>query len=234
MSEQPFRNWQSIQAEVLRRIHAREWPPGHTIPNEVDLARDFGCARATVNRALQSLADAGVLERRRKAGTRVALHPVGKATVEIPVIRQEIEDRGLIYGYARISRGMAMPPKGLNVEGPCLHVTGLHTADDAPYVFEDRWINTEAVPDVLNESFEDISANEWLLTTAPYTHGTLSFSAMPADTRHAALLDAPERAPVFVIDRTTWDHDQTITAVTLTYAPGYRIQTTIGTDPILF
>ena len=45
------------------------------IPGEEALAREFGCARATVNRALRDLAEAGVLERRRKAGTRVALQP---------------------------------------------------------------------------------------------------------------------------------------------------------------
>ena len=234
MSSQPFRNWQAIQAEVLRRIHARDWPPGHTIPNEVDLAREFGCARATVNRALQSLADAGLLERRRKAGTRVALHPVGKATVEIPVIRQEIEDRGMHYSYQLIARVIDLPPPRLGADAPALHVSALHLADDAPYVFEDRWINTGTVPEALEQRFDRISANEWLVTTAPYTHGDISFTAQPASKQQAALLETPENTPVFVIDRTTWDHEATITAVTLTYAPGYRIHTIIGTGPIAF
>jgi GntR family histidine utilization transcriptional repressor len=86
--------WEDIRAEVLRRIRVRDWPPGGLIPTEETLAQEFGCARATVNRALRELAGAGVLERRRKAGTRVALLPVRKATLEIPVIRQEIEARG--------------------------------------------------------------------------------------------------------------------------------------------
>lgn len=32
---------------MLRRIRARDWPPGSVIPNEADLAVEFGCARAT-------------------------------------------------------------------------------------------------------------------------------------------------------------------------------------------
>ena len=67
--------WEEIRAEVLRRIERRDWRPGATIPTEEQLAAEFGCARATVNRALRELAEAGVLERRRKAGTRVATHP---------------------------------------------------------------------------------------------------------------------------------------------------------------
>jgi GntR family transcriptional regulator, histidine utilization repressor len=47
----------------------------------------LGCARATVNRALRDLAEAGLLERRRKGGTRVPLTPVRKATFEIAIIR---------------------------------------------------------------------------------------------------------------------------------------------------
>ena len=48
-------------AEVERRIYTREWQPGQSIPNEADLAVEFRCARVTVNRALRTLADAGLL-----------------------------------------------------------------------------------------------------------------------------------------------------------------------------
>lgn len=234
MSQPQFKTWQAIQAEVLRRIHAREWPPGHVIPNEVDLAREFGCARATVNRALQALADAGLLERRRKAGTRVALHPVSRATVDIPVIRQEIEARGQHYGYRRITRNIAQPPvlvqAGLGPCGPggCLHVTALHLSDDHPYVYEDRWINLATVPEAANQPFDGISANEWLVATVPYTHGDIAFAAEAAQETEATHLAATPGTPVFVIERTTWDHDATISTARLIYAPGYRIRTRIG------
>ncbi len=89
-----LQSWEAIRAEVLNRIRTRVWPPGALIPSEEALAEEFGCARATVNRALRELADAGVLERKRKAGTRVAALPVRKATLDIPVIRQEIAARG--------------------------------------------------------------------------------------------------------------------------------------------
>lgn len=225
MSEPQFNSWQSIQAEVLRRIHAREWPPGHNIPNEVDLAREFGCARATVNRAMQALADAGILERRRRAGTRVALHPVSKATVDIPVIRQEIEERGARYGYRLISRvAGAHPLCGV----AALHVVALHLADATPFVIEDRWINLSVCPGATDQGFERLSANEWLLAHAPFTAGDISFSAAVADAGLAACLDTVAGAAIFVIERTTWDHDQTITMARLSYAPGYRIRTVIG------
>lgn len=232
MSATQFRNWHAIKAEVLRRIHAQEWPPGHTIPNEVDLAVEFGCARATVNRALQALADAGFLERRRKAGTRVALHPTGKAIVDIPVIRREIESRGSGYGYQLLSRDLTAPPEHLDGNAKALHVTALHSADARPYVYEDRWIDIATLPAAMDEPFDRISANEWLVKTAPYTHGTITFAAETADEARAAQLQTQPGAALFVVARTTWNRERIITNVRLTYAPGYVIETSIGTGGI--
>lgn len=223
-------SWQSIQTEVLRRIHEREWPPGHVIPGEVDLAAEFGCARATVNRALRSLAETGILERRRKAGTRVALHPVSRATLDIPILRQEIEERGHSYGYTLFKRGEVRPPKSLRpMLGPsALRVTAIHLADERPFVLEDRWINLTAVGSARDQPFETVSANEWLLQTVPYTHGEISFAAIAAKKMTSERLGTYEGAPIFVIERATWDHDQMVTCVHLSYAPGYQIKTVLG------
>ena len=88
--------WEEIRAEVLARIRARAWPLGTLIPGEEALAAEFGVARATVNRALSELARAGVLERKRKAGTRVVALPVRKATLDIPVIRAGSRSRLIV------------------------------------------------------------------------------------------------------------------------------------------
>ena len=94
-------NWRDVMAEVERRIYTREWQPGQSIPNEADLAIELGCARVTVNRALRTLAEVGLLDRRRKAGTRVALHPVRKATLTSPLfvarLRQAVNHMAITF-----------------------------------------------------------------------------------------------------------------------------------------
>ena len=110
MTTPELRSWQSVQEEALRRISNRQWKPGATIPSELELAQEFGCARVTVNRALRGLAEAGLLDRRRKAGTRVALLPVRKATLSIPIIRTEIEAKGFAYSYCLLARDFGAPP----------------------------------------------------------------------------------------------------------------------------
>lgn len=233
MNTPSFRNWQSVQDEVLRRIHAREWKPGELIPNEADLAAEFGCARSTVNRALQALAASGLLDRRRKAGTRVAAEPVAKATLDISVLRHEVEERGQTYGYQLASRFERVPPiavsavMGTAATTPLLHVRALHLADGVPYALEDRWINANVVPQALAEGFEDVSANEWLLQNAPYTHGDIAFSAVSAADDAAEALACPHDAALFAIDRTTWDGADSVTKVRLLFAPGYQMRTVV-------
>lgn len=233
MNTPTFRSWQSVQEEVLRRIHAREWRPGELIPNEADLAIEFGCARSTVNRALRSLAESGRLDRKRKAGTRVAAEPVAKATLDIAVIRHEVEEHGGKYGYQLISRDMAVPP--LSVSGAMktksdaalLHVRALHLADDRAYAIEDRWINTRVVPDVRAETFEAVSANEWLMKHAPYTHGDIAFSAVQPTAQDAGILDVPQQSALFAIDRLTWDNARSVTKVRLLFTLGYQLRTVL-------
>ncbi len=224
--------WQEIREEVRRRVHARVWKPGDAIPNEADLAAEFGCARATVNRALRDLAEAGLLERRRKAGTRVALHPVGRATLRIPVIRAEVEARGQNYGYRLLARSVEEPPRDIRSrmalsESHALHVISVHLAGGVPLVAEDRWIGLAVVPGARDEPFKRISANEWLLANAPFTHGDIGFFAAPAQGRVVQDLAVTAGAALFVIQRTTWDGGQAVTTVRQHFAPGYRLETSI-------
>jgi GntR family histidine utilization transcriptional repressor len=221
--------WEAIRDEVSARIRARRWAPGETIPGEETLAHEFGVARATVNRALRELAATGVIERRRKAGTRVALLPARRATLEIAVIRLEVEGRGQSYGHqVLVDRHEPAPPPvaarlGLPAGAEMRRLCTLHLADGRPWAYEDRWLNPAALgreaPD-----FAQVSANEWLVGHVPYATGDISFSAESAGEEEAAALGVGAGAALFVTDRVTWAEDMPITAVRLFHAPGYRMR----------
>jgi GntR family histidine utilization transcriptional repressor len=223
--------WEEIRTEVLRRIRVRDWPPGEMIPTEAELATEFGCARATVNRALRDLAGAGVLERRRKAGTRVAALPVRRATLAIPVIRQEVEARGQVHTHRVLDSHLAVPPvpvasrlllpRGMRL----FYLETLHLADARPFVLETRWLNTAALPPL--PDFVAMSANEWLVTNVAYVSGDIAFTAETASAHEAAMLGVAEGAALFITERTTFGAEAAITFVRLAHAPGYRLQTAI-------
>lgn len=219
---------QSIQAALLKRIHSGEWSPGMYIPGEVDLAAEYGCSRTTVNRALRQLADNGLVERKRKRGTRITPMPVARATLEIPIIRKEVTDRGGIYSHALIMKKMCKAPTSICArlglpDTDLLNLQTLHLSDNRPYMFEDRWVNIAATPEIKNAPLETISPNEWLVQEVPYSDGEISFSACAADQRCAEILEIEIGAPLFLVERTTWMNETSITTLKMYYKEGFRM-----------
>lgn len=229
MTGRALAGWQDIREELLARIRDRKWRPGDLLPAEAQLASEFGCARATVNRAMRNLADLGLIERRRKAGSRLLAAPERQARFSIAVIRKEVEARRERYSHVLLYRRMARPPAhvagrlGLPRGRAILHLRTLHLASGNPWAYEDRWLDTRAVAGAARADFSAISANEWLVANSPFTAGELAFGAEAADNSTAEALRLPAGSPVFVIDRTTWNRAKAVTAVRLYYPPGYRV-----------
>lgn len=223
--------FRDVKAAILHRITAGDWGPGVLLPGEVELAAEFGVARATLHRAMRELTDEGILERRRKAGTRVRPSPLRAARFEIPLVRAEIEATGAAYGYALLSRTAGTAPDWLTARlsldeaAPVLHLTCLHQADGRPYQFEERWINLAALPQAEETDFDAHTPNEWLIGAVPYSQVEISFLAAAATSPVAGALDLTEGEPVFTVERTTWWQGQAITHVRLTYGRGHRMTT---------
>ncbi|MBP0616810.1 GntR family transcriptional regulator [Jiella mangrovi] len=226
-------SYRDIRDEIARRIGDQVWKPGSLIPGEEALTVEFGAARATVNRALQELARAGLIERKRKVGTRVSLNPVREARFIIPLVSQEIEASGMTYAYRLLSRAERRASRAdtlrLEVEpgSVILHVKCLHLADGEPYQFEDRLINAAAAPLALDEPFQAIGPNEWLVASAPFSRGEFSFLADRPSSEEADCLKIKTDAPVFVGERRTWLLARPITFVRMVHPQSHRMTSTL-------
>src|SRR5207302_171329 len=85
------------RADIEKRILTGEWPPGHRIPFEHELVVRYGCSRMTVNKALSELAQADLIERRRRAGSFVRRPQHLSAVLKIADIGAEINALGRGY-----------------------------------------------------------------------------------------------------------------------------------------
>ncbi len=219
--------WEDIRDRVRDRIRAREWAPGALIPGEEALAAEYGVARATVTRAVQALAEQGLVERRKRAGTRVAELPARRARLEIPVIRREVEARGCAYSFRLLAMAPGPMPAavagrlGLPPGHPGLELETLHLADGQPHAQEARWLNPAALPPL--PDFTAISANEWLVATVPVDAGEVVFLAEGAGEAAATALGLAPGTPVLVTERTTLGTRGPVTFVRLSHLPGHRV-----------
>jgi len=62
---------ENVYRVLEERIFKGVWPVGTFIPAESELMREFACGRSTVGTAIARLAHEGLVERRKRAGTRV-------------------------------------------------------------------------------------------------------------------------------------------------------------------
>ncbi|HHL20787.1 MAG TPA: UTRA domain-containing protein [Aliiroseovarius sp.] len=215
---------QRILTDVEARIVSGEWPPGHRIPFETDMARDYGCSRMTVNKALTQLTRAGLLVRNRKSGTFVRAPQSLSAALEITDIRAEVEATGKAYAFQLLrDETGGTPPEHLSAFdfGQIRTLTGLHLADQTPFCYEQRIINTDAVPAASNADFTKECPGAWLLKTVPWNKAEHQISAATADASLADRLQIAPGAAILQIERITQNDTGHVTWARLSY-PGAR------------
>ena len=224
MNERTAPLHERIRAEVETRILSGEWAPGHRIPFEHEFTAQYACSRMTVSKALSELADAGLIERRRKAGSFVRRPQGQSAVIEIHDVASEVESLGRAYRYTLLSRrrrrATAQDRERLTL-APGATLIALrcrHDADGRPFCLEDRLISLDAALDAASESFAADPPGAWLLARIPWTsaeHRIRAESAGPA----AAALGLGPAAPCLVVERRTFAGETPVTQVILTY-PG--------------
>lgn len=223
--------YRQVKQIAINRIQNGTWAPGATLPNETNLAQEFGCTRTTISRAMRELAEEGYLERKRKAGTRVRIHPTRRTRLLIPLIQNEIEATGASYRYALVLRELSLAPDwlsaqlGLDHGTHALHLVCMHYAENQPFVLEDRWINLAAVPQAAQEDFIRTGPNEWLIRQVPYSRAQFGFTAVVTDAKLARFLGTRQGHAIIQADRVTWLDEVPVTYALFSYAPGYRVQT---------
>lgn len=130
-----------MRRRLLRDMRGGAFPEGR-LPRETDLARTLGVSRATVRAALQTLAEDGVVSRRRRHGTVVNDHMLHRALPlnRLVSFRELVEQSGHEASVDPLVRRVELPSAAvaaaleLAPEEPCLVVERLLRADGRPVV----------------------------------------------------------------------------------------------------
>ena len=215
---------QAIRDGIEARIRSGELKPGHRLPVEHELVTAYGCSRATVSKAMASLAAAGLIERRRKAGSFVAPPHLEQAVLAVPDIARIVGERGEVYGW-RLAERRAAKATDLADDDPHpgarLFVAGTHLAGGAPFAIERRLIALDAVPGVEEADFEREAPGSWLLARIPWSEARHRIDAVAASRADAKALGVASGAPCLRIERWTWRGASPVTHVVQVF-PGDR------------
>ncbi len=216
---------QRILSDLQDKILSGAWPPGFRIATEHELAARYDCSRMTVSSVLGKLARAGLVERRRKAGSFVK-HPHSQAAVlEIHDIKTEVLALGRPYRFALVERSVRRSTAadrdclGVGASERVLALVGRHFAGAKVFCLEERLINLAAVPEAAKADFSALAPGGWLLESVPWTAAEHKIRAVAAGASTAAALGARPGTPCLLVERRTWRAETPVTHVRLTY-PG--------------
>ncbi len=221
--------YRRIRSDIEEKIVSGAWPPGHRVPFEHELTTTYGCSRMTVNKVLSALAEEGMIERRRRAGSFVAQPRVQSAVLEIPDLKAEVEARGEVYGYELLDKQRRRATKSdrdhLGIaSGPVMALTCRHFAQGQSLALESRLLNLSAVPEAEAQDFAKTPPGTWLLGHVPWTEAEHQILACNASEDDAAALGIAPQTACLVVERRTWRGGEPITFVHLTFpADRYRL-----------
>lgn len=217
--------YERILRDLEERIVSGQWPPGHPVPFEVDLAKAYNCSRMTVSKALAQLVRDGLIERRRRAGSRVAQPRAESAVMDICTVESEVRAMGQTYDYRLLqhAKARARADDPLFVPGtPLLTLHCLHLAAEHPFCLEQRHINLAIVPEAAQLDFAASPPGNWLQQQVPWNAATHTIRAVAATAKTADVLHLEKGAPCLLFERETATPDGiVITFASFTY-PGHR------------
>jgi len=184
--------------------------PGQPLPAERELAREFGVARMTLRKALDSLVAESLLLRRQGSGTFVAPPKVAQRLTATS-FSEDMRSRGLRPGsrtLAAVTRpaGMAVGAcLAISPTAPILQVRRLRLADDIPMAIEELHVPSDLVPgltgvDLADHSFYELLSRRYGLTLSGGTQTVEPTLTMAHD---AAELGVAAGSPSFLLERTT-------------------------------
>lgn len=196
-----------VRDAMAERIAAGEWKPSTTIPNEGDLAREFGVSPGTMRKALDLLEVERLLTRRQGRGTFVNDQSSAELAVRYSNVREESgAHAGNEVDILDITEGIAGEAECgrlyVRAHEKVLRIRRLRRRDRKPYMLEDV-----ALPLSLFPGLSQVRAPSHRIVVLAQQYGLLlgrgeeRVTIGSASPETASVLEVKVGVPLLVLDR---------------------------------
>ena len=148
-----------LAEEQLRLlINQPEYQNGKLFPKETDLAKRWGISRNTLRHAISKLVNEGLLERKKRSGTKVAKKRIITNLGNWASFTHEMENQGtpfttlLLQAESKIPANTITEALELNSDTPLICLQRLRSLDEQPMVYFESWFHPRIGLD-LNDDF---------------------------------------------------------------------------------
>lgn len=226
--------YQQIMVILRNQIRAGDLSPGEKVMGEAELCEAFNVSRITARRALNELADSGLVLRERGRGTRVSPRmppdPM-RATLDgllenVGHIGRTTSVKVLRSGYRPANNEVADKLR-LAPGDTVLHALRVRHVGDQSMSMLETWVPADIGAQIEDQ---DMSATPLLILLeeagVPVAAATQTISATLADASTAAALNVPAGAPLIDVRRVVYDTaDRPVEFIKILYLPeAYQFQ----------
>lgn len=205
------------QAETILEGAIRDgvYPPGSLFENEFDLAKALGISRVTLRRALDTLANKGLLVRERGVGTRVVAPPkvTRNLVSQLTGLHEDLAREGMspVTQVLRLETvpcpDESAPHFDVEPGDPMLLLERLRFVDDRPIAL--MWNLFE--PDTIEANKEELAERSLYQVmreqgVEPRVANQSITASMPTD-EEATLLELDPASPILVLERISYGGD---------------------------
>ncbi|MDG4655715.1 phosphonate metabolism transcriptional regulator PhnF [Ectobacillus antri] len=233
----PFPIYYQIQEWVKNQIESGEWKPGDKIPSEHELCEKFSVSRMTIRQAVNNLVEQGYLLRKRGIGTFVQLPKVEQRLQSMTGFTEDMKMRGMhpsstLLSFGIVDASAKIAGKLKVAEGTSVYeIRRIRLANQEAIAYETTYLSADVVKD-MNERILQHSLYEHLEERLGYKllRATQTIEASVAGEEEATHLQIAHRAPVLVVEQTSYDEkDLPIEYVKCIYrGDRYKFITTIS------
>ncbi len=153
--------YKRLYRTIARRIAEAEWKPGDVLPSEVDLARNYGVAPGTMRKAIDALADDGLIERRHGSGTFIRRPNFDNMMLRFFLFR-DAEGAQIVPESELLSREVVLPAENiafylkLGKDERAIRLVRHRHWDGAPRLLEDIYLPFKRFEALMDYPITDI------------------------------------------------------------------------------
>lgn len=214
-----------LKQKLIKNIRVGDLMPNSMIPSEIQLAKELGVSRMTVNKTLNELVREGYLFRQQGKGTYVAERRLDYGFFRITSFHRDMKERGLIPGTNVLRNEVILAPREakealqLHNQEKVILVMRLRFADGKPLMLERRYLNLSLCRPILNEALDKESIHDLLVRkyNLPLTRVRQYLEAVALRADEARLLKVKVNSPALLLHRITFTKEQPVTLVRYLY-----------------
>lgn len=205
--------YEEIEQYILNLIAEQNLKPGNKIPTEIELCKQSGYSRMTINKALNHLTDEGHIVRTRGKGSFVASPSVHKQVQQFRSFTDDMQSIGLKAGSKLLSYSVIQAKENPTVQqmlqledDDLVHdFVRLRTGNDTPIALSHTWISEKLIPVIppaqLEHSLITYLVEQYSIKPE---HGEFEFSAKIPTAEQKKLLQLNNQEALLLSAHTTY------------------------------